>query len=386
VPPLNRIAAFAEDMTAWRRYLHRRPELGFDCVETAAFVAARLRDFGVDEIHQGIARTGLIAVIRGQRPGPAVGLRADMDALPMDERSGVPHASELPGRMHACGHDGHTAMLLGAARYLAETRAFAGRAVLIFQPAEEWGGGAQVMLAEGLLDRFALREIYALHTAPGIPLGAVATAPGPIMAAVDDFHLTLTGQGGHAARPHLARDPIPAAAALVQALQTLVSREADPLGALVVTVTQINAGSAINVIPEAATLAGTVRSYAPELQARILERIGEVAEGIASAFGLAADLRIERGYPATVNDPGRAAFAAAVAREIAPAVTEDMTPEMGSEDFSFLLQRCPGAYLLLGNGDTAGVHHPLFDFDDRAAPVGASLLARLVERALPLED
>jgi hippurate hydrolase len=386
MPVVNRISAFAEDMTAWRRHLHRRPELAFDCHETAAFVAARLREFGVDEVHEGVARTGVVAVIRGRGPGPAVGLRADMDALPMEEQTGAPYASEIPGRMHACGHDGHTAMLLGAARYLAETRSFAGTAVLLFQPAEEMGGGGEAMVQEGVLDRFAIRELYALHADPGRPVGEIGTTQGPICAAVDDFWITLRGKGGHAAFPHDTVDPIPAACALVGALQTIPSRNADPMKQLVVSVTQVHAGSAINVIPPDALITGTVRSFDPATQAMARARVEAVVQGTAAAFGLTADLDYRTGYPATVNEEAATSFAAEVAREVAPGVDDRIAPGMGAEDFSYMLQARPGAYLYIGNGDTPFCHHPAFDFDDRAAPVGASFFARLIERALPITE
>lgn len=387
MPVVNRIAAFAEDMTSWRRHLHRNPELGFDLPQTAAFVAGLLRAFGADEVHEGIATSGVVAVIRGAQPGQGrIGLRADMDALPMPDESGTPWASAIPGRAHACGHDGHTAMLLGAAKYLCETRAFAGTAVLLFQPAEEMGGGARVMVEEeGVLDRFGVEQVYALHIAPGVPLGTFATVPGPIMAAVDDFRIVLTGRGGHAAYPHEARDPIPGACALVGALQTIASREADPMKQLVLTVTQIHAGSAYNVIPAEAVLTGTIRSYDEALHRMALRRLEEIVAGQAAAFGLQAAVEILPGYPATINDPGRTAFAVDVAREITDEVNSAMTPEMGAEDFSYMLRARPGAFLMLGNGDTPFCHHPAFDFDDRALPVGASFLARLVERALPME-
>lgn len=385
MPVVNRIAAFAEDMAAWRRHLHQRPELAFDCQETAAFVAARLREFGVDELHEGIAQTGVVALIRGRAPGPAVGLRADMDALPMEEATGAPWASMIPGRMHACGHDGHTAMLLGAARYLCETRNFAGTAVLLFQPAEEMGGGGEAMVKEGVLDRWDIREVYALHTHPGTPLGHLTTTEGRIMAAVDDFYVTLRGRGGHAAKPHETRDPIPAACALVQALQTVPSRNADPMQPLVVTVTQVHAGSAINVIPEEAQVTGTVRSYDRATGALARRRIEEIVNGTAATFGLEAAIDYQMGYPATINDEERTRFAVEVGREVAP-TDADFPPEMGAEDFSYMLEARPGCYLLLGNGDTPGCHHPGYDFDDRAAPVGASFFARVVERALPLTE
>ena len=386
MPVVNRISAFAEDMAAWRHHIHRRPELGFDLPETAAFVAQRLREFGVDEVHEGIAKAGPRALIQGRVPGPAIALRADMDALPMDDLSGAPYASEIPGRAHACGHDGHTAMLLGAARYLAETRNFAGTAVLLFQPAEEQGGGGEVMVKEGVLDRWNVREVYAMHIAPGTPLGEFATTPGPIMAAVDDFTITLRGKGGHAAYPHDAVDPIPGACALVGALQTIASRNADPMKQLVVSITQVHSGSAFNVIPSAATICGTIRSYDKALHALARRRLEEMASGQATAFGLTASVEWIEGYPPTINDEGRTAFAVGVAAEVATRVNDRMTPEMGAEDFSFMLEARPGAFLMLGNGDTPFCHHPAFDFDDRALPVGASLHARLIERALPLTE
>ena len=386
MPVVTRIADLAPVMAEWRRHLHRRPELGFDCHETAAFVAERLREFGVDEVHEGIAATGVVGVIDGRMSGTSIGLRADMDALPILEATGAPYASEVAGRMHACGHDGHTAMLLGAARYLAETRNFAGRAVLIFQPAEENGGGAGVMVAQGVLERFGVREVYALHNAPGMVEGTFATMPGPFMAAVDTFEIHVTGRGGHGAMPHDAVDPIMPAVAIVQALQTIVSRNHCPSDELVISVTQIHTGSADNIIPERAYICGTVRTFLPRVQEMVMQRMDEIARGTAAAFGATAELDYQIGYPATVNDPERTAFAAAVAREIsgAAAVDAEAGREMGAEDFAFMLQVRPGAYLFLGGGDGAGLHHPAYDFNDAVAPVGASYFARLVERALPL--
>jgi amidohydrolase len=385
MPVINRIGAFADDMAAWRRTLHRHPETGFDLPRTAAFVAARLRAFGVDEVHEGIARAGVVGVIRGRSPGPAIGLRADMDALPIQEASGAPHASEVAGRMHACGHDGHTTMLLGAARYLAETRAFAGAAVLLFQPAEEEGNGAAAMIAEGVLDRWDVREVYALHSAPGTPVGQFTTTPGPIMAAVDTFTIRVKGRGGHGAMPHETRDPVVAACGIVQAIQTVVSRNHHATQDLVVSVTQVHAGSAHNVIPDEAFVNGTVRTFDPAVQAMVERRLAEIAAGQGAAYGVEAALDYERSCPATVNDPRATAFAAGVAREVAGGVVDDAHREMGAEDFSFMLEARPGAFLFIGNGDSAGLHHPAYDFDDRAAPAGASFFARLVERALPLE-
>ena len=386
MPVLNRIADFAPDMTAWRRWLHRHPELGFELPMTAAYVADRLREIGVDEIHQGIAQTGIVAIIKGQGRGPVIGLRADMDALPLTETTGAAHASEHPGRMHACGHDGHTAMLLGAAKYLAETRRFRGRVALIFQPAEEAGGGGQAMVQAGILDRFRIGRVFALHNAPGMPLGQFRTTPGPIMAAVDTFEIHITGRGGHGAMPHDAVDPVVAAASLVQAIQTIVSRNHYALDELVVSVTQIHAGSADNIIPETAWLGGTVRTFDPEVQAMVRRRMAEIAAGQAAAFGVQAQLVYLTGYPATVNDPDETAFAAAVAREISGAAAVHATGrrEMGAEDFAYLLDARPGAYLFLGQGDGAALHHPAYDFNDEVAPVGASFFARLVETAQPL--
>jgi amidohydrolase len=380
---VNRISAFADDMTAWRQALHRHPETGFDLPWTSAFVAERLREFGVDEIHEGIARTGIVALIRGREPGPTIGLRADMDALPILEATGAEHASETSGKMHACGHDGHTTMLLGAARYLAETRNFAGTVALVFQPAEEFGNGALAMLDEGILDRFGIGEIYALHSAPGTPVGQFYTTPGPIMAAVDTFTIEVKGRGGHGAMPHETQDPVVAACGIVQAIQTIVSRNHQATQDLVVSVTQIHTGSAHNIVPDGAFINGTVRTFDKGVQAMVKRRLREIAEGQAAAYGVEAHLDYEESCPATVNDPGRTAFAADVAREVAGGVIDDAGREMGAEDFSFMLERRPGAYLFIGNGDTAGLHHPAYDFDDAAAPVGASFFARLVERALP---
>ncbi len=383
---INRIADWAEEMKTWRRWLHAHPELGLECHRTARFVADRLRDFGVDELHEGIAVSGLVAIVEGRGAGPTIGLRADMDALPMQERTGLAHASEVEGRMHACGHDGHTAMLLGAARYLAETRNFAGRVALIFQPAEEHGAGAKVMCDEGLMERFEIAEIYGLHNMPGHEAGAFFTAPGPLMAAVDTFRIDIAGKGGHAAFPHETRDPIVAALSLAQAIQTIVSRNHKATEALVVSITQIHAGSADNIVPESAFVGGTVRSFAEEVQAMVETRLGEIVAGQAAAFGVEMTLTYERGYPATVNDPDKVELAAAVAREVAGAqrVITDHGPEMGAEDFSYMLQERPGAYLFLGAGEGPMVHHPRYDFNDAIAPVGASFFARLVETRQPL--
>jgi hippurate hydrolase len=374
-------------MTAWRRHLHAHPELGLDCFETAEFVVEKLREFGVDRIETGVARSGVVAVIEGRSPGRSIGLRADMDALAMDDLTGAEHASTVPGRAHACGHDGHTTMLLGAAKYLAETRNYAGRAVLFFQPAEEGPGGAQLMVEEGTLDRHEVAEVYALHTLPGAPEGTFETTPGPIMAAVDTLHVHVIGQGGHGAMPHEARDPIPAAVAIVQAIQTIITRDRDPLDDLVVSVTQIHAGSADNVIPERAYVGATIRTFAEGVRDMAHRRLREVAAGVAAAHGVRAEVEIESGYPPTINDPQTTEFASEIAREVVgdSAVIADRTREMGAEDFSYMLAERPGAYLFLGQGAGPALHHPAFDFNDAVAPLGASFFARVVERALPLD-
>ncbi len=386
MPVLNRIAAYAPDMAAWRQHLHANPELTFECYETAAFVAARLREFGVDEIHEGIAKTGIVAIINGRAPGPTIGLRADMDALPLTEITGLPYASKNPGKMHACGHDGHTTMLLGGARYLAETRNFAGRVALIFQPAEENGGGAGVMVAEGIMDRFEITQVYGIHNTPGQAEGSFHTCPGPIMAAVDSFEVHVQGRGGHGAYPHETADPVVAAVGIVTALQTIVSRNHMPLDDLVVSVTQIHAGSADNIIPDTAWINGTVRTFRPEVRAMVRRRIAGIVAGQAEAYGVSARVDYHEGYPATVNAPEKVVFAAEVAREVAGdgAVNDAAGREMGAEDFSYMLEARPGAYLFLGQGPGAGLHNPSYNFNDAVAPVGASFFARLVERAQPL--
>nr|WP_213394580.1 M20 aminoacylase family protein [Yoonia sp.] len=384
MPVINRIADFTAEMTGWRRHLHAHPELQFDCHQTAAFVAQKLRDFGVDEIHEGIATSGIVAIINGQGAGRTIGLRADMDALPMEEVTGLDYASTVKGAMHACGHDGHTTMLLGAAKYLAETRNFAGRVALIFQPAEEAGGGAEVMVNAGILDRFDVAEVYALHNAPGTALGAFYTTPGPIMAAVDTFHIHVQGRGGHGAMPHDTADPVVACVGIVSAIQTIVSRNHFTFDQLVVSVTQIHTGTVDNVIPDTGYINGTVRTFDPAVQAMVRDRLAGIVAGQAAAYGVTATLDYEIGYPATVNDPDKTAFAAAVAREISSDVVADAAPEMGAEDFAYMLNQRPGAYLFVGNGDTAGLHHPGYDFDDALSPVGASFFARVVERALPV--
>ncbi|WP_420325590.1 M20 aminoacylase family protein [Mameliella sp.] len=386
MPIVNSIAALEPEMTAWRRHLHQHPELGLDCFKTAEFVVEKLKGFGITEIHTGIARTGVVAVIEGQGPGRTIGLRADMDALPMEDLSGTEHASRVPGMAHTCGHDGHTTMLLGAAKYLAETRNFSGKVALIFQPAEENEGGGRIMVEEGMMDRFDIEEVYGIHNMPGGAVGHMHTNCGALLAGVDEFTIRITGQGGHGAMPFQTRDPVVCAASMVQALQTIVSRNVDALDRLVVSVTQIHTGSAMNIVPETAMLNGTVRYFDKDVQAVVKSRMAEIAEFQARSFGMSAELDYIEGYPPTINHPEQAEFAAGVAREVvgAEAVDLDAPPIMPGEDFSYMLEARPGAYLFLGQGDTPVCHHPKYDFNDQVAPVGASFFARLVEKALPL--
>ena len=385
MPILNRAAELHDEVTGWRRHLHAAPELLYEVHGTAAFVAARLAEFGCDEVVTGIGRTGVVGLIRGGLgDGATIGLRADMDALPLTEITGKPWASRTPGRMHACGHDGHTAMLLGAAKYLAETRAFAGTVAVIFQPAEEGGAGARAMIEDGLMERFGIARVFGMHNMPGLPVGYFAINPGPIMAATAEFAITVEGKGGHAAMPHTTLDPVAAASQLVLALQTVVSRTVDPLDSAVVSVTKFHAGDAYNVIPQKAQLAGTVRTLRDEVAEAVFARIRAICDGIAAAAGVQIGLRIDVNYPVTRNDPAEAAFAAEVAREIAgPAsVDADVRPTMGGEDFSYMLEARPGAFIFIGNGDSAGLHSPAYDFNDEAIPHGVSYWVRLAEAAL----
>lgn len=386
MPVLNRIADYAEDMKGWRRHLHAHPELKFDCHETAAFITARLQEFGVDEIHQGIAQSGIVAIINGTGDGPTIGLRADMDALPIPEATGAAYASTNPGKMHACGHDGHVTMLLGAAKYLAETRRFKGRVALIFQPAEEDGGGGEVMVKEGMMDRFNITSVYGIHNVPNIAFGHFQTNPGALMASVDTANVTVTGKGGHGATPQDCVDPIVAVVGMVTAIQTIITRNIHALDEVVISVTQIHAGTASNIIPETAWFCATIRCFDPDVRALLKRRVEEIVAGQAAAYGVTADLDYEWGYPATVNHPDQANFAAQVARDISgdASVDANAPKEMGSEDFSYMLESRPGAYLFLGTGPGAGLHHPAFDFNDDAAPIGASFFAKLVETAQPL--
>lgn len=383
---VNRIAAYQEEMKGWRRHLHQYPELGLDCYDTAAFVVERLKEFGVDEIHTGIAETGVVALIHGQEKGGVTGLRADMDALPMEEETGAEYASKIAGKMHSCGHDGHTTMLLGAAKYLAETRNFSGTVALIFQPAEETIGGGGLMVDEGMMERFGIEEVYALHTDPNGEVGTFSTCLGPIMAAVDDFDIVLRGKGGHAAHPDENIDPIPAALSIGMALQTISSRNADPLGAIVVSLTQVQAGSAKNVTPETVLLAGTVRTFDPAIREMAEKRLREIVQGQAASYCLTAEIDYQKSYPPTINHAAQTEFAVAVASEVCGSenIIDDIKPSMGAEDFSYMLNARPGAYLQIGQGLGPSLHHPKFDFNDEITPLGASFFARLIETRQPL--
>jgi len=384
---LNRVADRADEIAEWRRDLHAHPELQYEVHRTAGVVAGKLRAFGCDDVVTGIGRTGVVGVIRGrkQASGKVVGLRADMDALPIVEASRVPYASTTPGQMHACGHDGHTAMLLGAAQHLCETRNFDGTAVVIFQPAEEGGAGAKAMIEDGLLDRFKIGEVFGLHNYPGLPVGSFAIRPGPIMAAADRIWIEIDGLGGHAARPHLAVDTVLVGAAIVNALQQIVSRNVDPIDNAVVSITLFQAGSTDNVIPATALLRGTGRSLKPETRDLLQRRVTEIAEGIARLHGARASVRYTRDYPVVVNHPAATEFATAVARDVAgeTQVNPAAPPVMGGEDFAFMLQARPGAFIFMGNGSTANLHHPAYDFNDAAIPFGSSYWVRLVETAMP---
>ncbi|QHQ34988.1 M20 aminoacylase family protein [Algicella marina] len=385
MPVINRIAEFSDDMKAWRRHLHANPEILFETHETSAFVVEKLGEFGVDEVVTGLGRTGVVGLIRGQGDGPVVGLRADMDALPIQEVRDLPWKSKHDGRMHACGHDGHTTMLLGAARYLAETRNFSGTVALIFQPAEEGGGGGREMVEDGLMQRFGITRVFGMHNWPGLDVGRIEVTPGPTMAAADQFDIKIKGFGAHAAYPEKSVDPIVIGMSVGQAMQSIVSRNVGPLDTAVVSITKFIGGTAHNVIAEEATLSGTVRTLKESTRQEISKKIKELAEGIAAAHGGEAEVDYRFGYPVTDNDPAEAAFAAAVAERLVGEGNVDTArpPQMGAEDFSYMLQAVPGAYLFLGQGDTAGLHHPEYDFNDEASPYGASLYARLAEEALP---
>lgn len=380
------IAALEAEMVGWRRALHAHPELAFAEHDTAARVADWLRGFGLDPV-LGLAGTGVVATIEGRRPGPAIALRADLDALPMTEESGVAHASKTPGRMHACGHDGHMAMLLGAAKHLAATRAFAGQVHVVFQPAEEGGAGGEVMVREGLFEKFPAEQVFGLHNWPALPAGVFGVRAGPIMAATDTFTITVEGRGGHAAMPHQTLDPIVGGAQVVLALQSLVSRRLDPAGMAVVSVTVFEAGSAYNVIPARAVLRGTVRTVEPGVRDAIEAQMKRLVTGICDGLGLTSAVDYVRGYPATINHAAEAELAARAAARVVGAdkVMRELPPSMGGEDFAYMLGARPGCYVWMGTGrgeGTRGLHHPQFDFDDESLVVGASYWVRLVEERL----
>ncbi|UYO46697.1 amidohydrolase [Rhodopseudomonas palustris] len=383
-----RIATIADDAIVWRRDIHAHPELMYDLDRTSALVADLLRQFGCDEVVTGLGRTGVVGLVhgRGRSANRAIGLRADMDALPIEEDTGVAYASQTPGRMHACGHDGHTAMLLGAAKHLAATRDFDGSVAFIFQPAEEGGAGAKAMIEDGLFSRFPIDEVYGMHNKPGLPIGQFATRAGAVMASTDRIEIEIEGIGGHAARPQHSIDPVVVGAQIVTALQTIVSRTLDPLASAVVSITNFHAGSAFNVIPQKANLVGTARALDGKVRDRLEARIAELSTLIAQAHGATARVTYERGYPVTCNHAEQTAFAADTAAAITgnDQVDRDLAPMMGAEDFSYMLEQRPGALIFLGNGDSAGLHHPRYDFADAAIPYGIAYWSKLVERALPL--
>ena len=385
MPVKNRVAEMAEEITAWRRDIHAHPEILFETHRTSALVAEKLREFGCDEVVTGIGRTGVVGIIHGRTnaSGRTIGLRADMDALPIHEQTGVPHASKTPGAMHACGHDGHTAMLLGAAKYLAETRNFDGRVAVIFQPAEEGGGGGREMCADGMMDRFGITEVYGMHNWPGRPAGSFAIRPGAFFAAADQWQIVFEGKGGHAAKPQETVDTTVMAAQFVVAVQTIASRNVDPVEQVVVSVTSfVTSSTAYNVIPQTVTLKGTVRTLKAATRDLAERRLGEIAQGIAATFGGTAEVTYMRGYPVMVNHDEPTAFAAEVARAVSGDCAEAPLV-MGGEDFAFMLEERPGAYILVGNGDTAMVHHPAYDFNDAAIPAGVSWWVEMAERRLP---
>jgi amidohydrolase len=387
MPIINRIADLHGDITAWRRDIHAHPELQYDVHRTAALVADKLKSFGCDEVVTGIGRTGVVGVIRGGKGadfGRVIGLRADMDALPIEETGDVPYKSTVPGKMHACGHDGHTAMLLGAARYLTETRNFSGTAVVIFQPAEEGGAGGKAMVQDGLMDRFRIEEVYGMHNYPGLAVGEFALRPGPLMASADRITIEIEGRGGHAARPHISVDTVLVGAQIINQIQSIVSRNVDPLHAAVVSICVFQAGSTDNVIPQTALLRGTARSLTTEVRDLLERRLYEVVTGTAQLHGATAKLTYRRDYPVTRNHERQAALAASVAAEVVgrERVDDQVAPVMGAEDFSFMLEARPGAFIFVGNGDSAGLHHPAYDFNDEVIPLGTSYWVRLVEAAL----
>jgi amidohydrolase len=387
MPIVNRVADLHSEIAEWRRDLHAHPEILYDVHRTAATVAEKLKAFGCDEVVPGIGRTGVVGVIRGRKStsGKTIGLRADMDALPITELNDLPYKSTEPGKMHACGHDGHTAMLLGAARYLAETRNFDGTAVVVFQPAEEGGAGALAMLEDGMAERFGIDEFYGMHNYPGMPLGEFGINSGPIMAAADYVTIDIEGYGGHAARPHKTIDPVLVGAHIITGIQSVVSRNTDPLKSAVVSICVVEAGSADNIIPQTVRLRGTARTLDDKVQDMVEANLHRLVENTAAAFGATAKLTYRRNYPVLVNHEHETGFAASVAKEIAGAerVNTQLPAMMGAEDFSFMLRKRPGAFIWVGNGDGAGLHHPSYNFNDDAIPLGTSYWVKLVETALP---
>jgi amidohydrolase len=387
MPIVNRVADLAAEITEWRHDLHAHPELQYDVNRTAGIVADKLKAFGCDEVVPGLGRTGVVGVIHGRKgkSDKVIGLRADMDALPIEEETGLPYKSTVPGKMHACGHDGHTAMLLGAARYLAETRNFAGTAVVIFQPAEEGGAGGKAMVQDGLMTRFKINEVYGMHNYPGMPVGQFGIRAGAMMAATDFVSIDIEGVGGHAARPHLGVDTILVGAQIINAIQSIVSRNVDPLKSGVVSICMFHAGNTENVIPQTAQLRGTARSLAEDVRVLLEKRLHQVVEGTAAAYGAKANLTYVRNYPVLVNHERETDFAASVAKQIAGETQVDtaLPPMMGGEDFSFMLNERPGAFIWVGNGDSAGLHHPAYNFNDDVIPLGTSYWVKLIETALP---
>ena len=383
MPIINRIADYFDEMQAWRHQMHANPELGFDCFETAKFVKSKLEDFGVDEIHTGIAKTGIVAIITGKSPGKTIGLRADMDALPLEEKTSKEYKSQKTGVMHACGHDGHTTMLLGAAKYLCETRNFSGNVALIFQPAEEGGGGAKIMCNEGIMDKFRIDEVYGIHNDPGSPLGFFKTCVGPNMAAADDFSIKIVGHGGHAAEPEETTDPLVTGVQIVQAIQTILSRNLSALENVVISITQFHAGTTHNIIPNEAYINGTVRTLSKHAQSRVVKRLKELCAGHSHGFGGKIKLDYNYGYPPTVNHQKETKFAADVAEEIVGVQNVDINakPIMASEDFSYMIEERPGCYFHVGQGTGVPVHNPEYDFNDDLSPIGASFFVRLIEKS-----
>ena len=384
----NRFAELQDEITGWRRHLHAHPELRFEEHETSAFVAGKLEAFGCDEVVTGIGSTGVVGVIRGRtdKSGRVLGFRADMDALPIEEATGVPHASTVPGRMHACGHDGHTAMLLGAAKYLAETRNFDGTVVLAFQPAEEGGGGALAMIEDGLFARWGIEEVYGMHNWPGLPVGEFAVRPGPQLASPDKFEIAVRGKGGHGAMPQKGVDSTLVAAQIVVALQSIAARNIDPLKQVVVSVCGFRTDTdTYNVIPDMARLRGTVRTFEPEIQTEVKARIERLARATAEGYGAAVEVSYVPGPPALINHARQAELAAQIAEAVTGKVHRDIDPSMGGEDFAEMLVACPGAYLFVGNGNSADLHNPGYDFNDDAIPVGASWFVEMAESRMPLD-